>query len=544
MTQNIFRFVALGFALTLLSLADASAQIKYVALGDSLTAGWQSGCLVQRNQVNSYPAVLARQFGVTDFEQPLVQETALTDPMGTACLGAIFIPPATISVGPVSQMGLPLNLLLPRPYDNLGLPGAEVKDLIHLTHGDPDGTDLEKISALVLRNVTGSPFDGTNAVQQADALIAGALGDTTIVSLWIGNNNVLGASTSGIVVDGVTLTSAGGFRGPGYPDILAALLPADTFVAANIPDVTSIPFSTTIPPILVNPSTRQPVIINGSTVPLLGQGDSAYPCTPVPPDHGCGLPPGSLVNLPASALLGQGIGIPVAAGRKWCSAAARVHRPRRPARRRHALPGRDGAAPGAHGRVQLDDFILGSRGHCHRRERSLCEHQGARLPGRRTDADDDFSDGRNLLLRRRPSLDDRLHGRGRRVHPGDERVGRDLLPAAELLRRSLHAEPPEPRQRGHRRRALAVFVFDLGVVVVPAQSAASRKSSFRARVPPSRRRIGVARADRSARSGPAPQRTDRNGIAGLRNAPGADPRGFFFCAWSARLRRSLGSAPK
>jgi hypothetical protein len=78
--------------------------------------------------------------------------------------------------------------------------------------------------------------------------------------------------------------------------------------------VTAIPFTTTIPPILVNPTTREPVIIGGQTVPLLGSGDDAFPCTPTPPDTGCPLPPGTLVTLPASSLLAQGLGIPVAAG--------------------------------------------------------------------------------------------------------------------------------------------------------------------------------------------------------------------------------------
>jgi hypothetical protein len=314
MNKIILRSVSLVAALALLAAAPAAAQTfsQYAALGDSLTAGWQSGCLVQRNQVNSFPAVLARTLLVPDFQLPLVQETALTNPPGTACLGAIFIPPSTVTVGAVSQMGAPLNLGLQRPYNDLGIPGVEVQELLTLTHGDPNGTDLEKLSALILRNVTGSPFDGTNAVQQADALIGPATGDT-LVTLWIGNNNTLGASTSGIVVDGVTLISQSDFQAS-FQAILASLLPSTRLVVANLPDVTAIPFSTTIPPILVNPTTRQPVLINGAFVPLLGPGDSAYPCTPVPPDQGCGLPAGSLVNLPASSLLGQGVGIPVAAG--------------------------------------------------------------------------------------------------------------------------------------------------------------------------------------------------------------------------------------
>ncbi len=314
MNKNIFRSVSLATALVFLAAVPAAAQTfdQYAALGDSLTAGWQSGCLVQRNQVNSFPAVLARTLHVPDFQLPLVQETALTSPPGTACLGAVFIPPSTVTVAPVSQMGAPLNAQLPRPYNDLGIPGVQVQELLTLTHGDPDGSSLEKLSALILRNVTGSPFDGTNAVQQADALIGPATGDT-LVTLWIGNNNTLGASTSGIVVDGVTLISQAEFESS-FQAILANLLPSTRLVVANLPDVTSIPFSTTIPPVLVNPATRQPVVINGALVPLLGPGDSAYPCTPVPPDQGCGLPPGSLVNLPASSLLGQGVGIPVAAG--------------------------------------------------------------------------------------------------------------------------------------------------------------------------------------------------------------------------------------
>ena len=318
MKTRTLRSLAMGGALALFSVVPAGAQPasffdKYVALGDSLTAGVESQCLVQRNQVNSYPAQLAHLFGVSDFQQPLVQEIALTDPpVGITCLGAVFVPPSTISVAPVSQMGSPLNLLLQRPYDNLGLPPARVADLTQLTHGDQNGTLLQQAAALVLRNVTGSPFDGTSAVQQAAILLAPV--QNNIVTLWIGNNDVLGAVTSGIVVDGVTVTTVADFT-TAYGAILDAIGPVtSTMARANIPDVTAIPFTSTIPPVLVDPATMQPVVIGGQLVPLLGQGDAAFPCTPVPPDQGCPLPPGTLVTLPASALLAEGKGIPVAAG--------------------------------------------------------------------------------------------------------------------------------------------------------------------------------------------------------------------------------------
>jgi lysophospholipase L1-like esterase len=298
----------------LLAASPAAAQFdKYVALGDSLTAGFQSNCLVQRNQVNSYPAQIARALGISDFEQPLVQEIPLTNPLvGNPCLGPTFVPPASITVVPVSQMGPPLNATLPRPYDNLGMPGANVADLTQLTHGDPNGSSIERIAALVLRNVTGSPFDGLSAVDEADILIASAP-NPPLVTLWIGNNDVLGAATSGVVVDGVTLTPVDVFTAS-YQAILDAIPPNVTLVKANIPDVTAIPFTTTIPPVVVDPTTRQPVTVGGQLVPLLGAGDDVFPCTPTPPDQGCPLPAGTLVTLPAAALLAQGVGIPVALG--------------------------------------------------------------------------------------------------------------------------------------------------------------------------------------------------------------------------------------
>src|SRR5262245_19787671 len=131
MEQRMLRPASLVLGLALLA-GPAAAQTfdQYVALGDSLTAGFESGCLVQRNQVNSFPAVIARVTAVSDFQQPLVQEVPVQNPPGTVCLGAIFVPPATVTVGPVSQMGPPLNALLGRPYNNLGIPGIEVQEVL------------------------------------------------------------------------------------------------------------------------------------------------------------------------------------------------------------------------------------------------------------------------------------------------------------------------------------------------------------------------------------------------------------------------------
>jgi lysophospholipase L1-like esterase len=310
MKTALASFAAAAMLGLLAGPAQAQDFSRYVAVGDSLTAGVEGNCLVQRNQVASFPAVLAGQLSIANFQQPLVQELPLTDPLvGIPCLGAVFIPPSTVTVGEISQMGAPLNLTLPQPYNNLGIPGANAADLIDLTAGNPFGNTAEASAALVLRNVPGSPLAGTNAVTQANLL------QPDLVSLWIGANDVLGAALSGTAILGVTITPIDQFTAAYQADVGALLqAPGRTLVAANIPDVTTIPFATTIPPVLVNPATRQPVVIGGQLVPLLGQGDAAYPCTPVPPDQGCPLPPGTLVTLPASPLLSQGVGVPVATG--------------------------------------------------------------------------------------------------------------------------------------------------------------------------------------------------------------------------------------
>ncbi len=45
---------------------------SYVALGNSITAGFQSAALTQKHQIYSYPNLLAEQMGVSNFEQPLL----------------------------------------------------------------------------------------------------------------------------------------------------------------------------------------------------------------------------------------------------------------------------------------------------------------------------------------------------------------------------------------------------------------------------------------------------------------------------------------
>jgi lysophospholipase L1-like esterase len=246
----------------------------YVSVGDSLAAGFSNGSLVETHQRSSVPALLARQANVSGFEQPLV-----SDPGIPPELALVSLFPAVTLAPKAAQPGSPLNLGLNRPYNNLAVPAATVEDaLVRLTGGYHD---------LVLRGL------GSQAAQAA------AL-HPTLVTLWIGNNDVLGAVVRGRAVDGVTLTPVDAFRNA-YQQLVATLKATGAVViAANLPDVSAIPFANTIGPFVVDPLTGAPVLANGQPVPLLG---------PTGP-----LPTGSLVTLAAASFLAQGIGIPSALG--------------------------------------------------------------------------------------------------------------------------------------------------------------------------------------------------------------------------------------
>ncbi len=265
-------------ALALAAARPAGAQTSlatYVAVGDSLTAGVVSGSLVLTHQANSFPAMIARQAGVTGFQQPTVSEPGAPPEL---ILTALL--PSPLIVSKAASPGSPTNFFLARPYNNLGIPGTTSVDCVNRT------TDGGGAFDLILRG------RGTQ-LQQAVSL------RPTFLTLWIGPYDVLGGIVRGRAIDGVTLTPAPVFRQV-YQQVVSTLKATGaTIIAANIPDVTSIPFATTIPPVVVN-AARQPVLVNGRPLPLIGPNGP--------------LPSGSLVTLAASSFIAQGVGIPTSVG--------------------------------------------------------------------------------------------------------------------------------------------------------------------------------------------------------------------------------------
>ncbi|HEY3170765.1 MAG TPA: hypothetical protein VGK08_07150, partial [Thermoanaerobaculia bacterium] len=232
MKRMLFRCTAASLALGALLAPPLVGQTtfhKYVALGDSLTAAVEGVCLVERHQNRSYPKLVADQLGISDFQQPLLSEKALSSPLtGPACLGTV-VAGGTITVGAVSQTGTPRNLSLPRPYDNLGIPGANAADLVDLRVSSPTGGTASLSATVILRNFPGGPFVNQSAVDEANLL------NPDLITVWAGPGDILGAELSAVAIEGVTLTPVAVFEAK-YTQLMAAIRGTGrTIVALNIP---------------------------------------------------------------------------------------------------------------------------------------------------------------------------------------------------------------------------------------------------------------------------------------------------------------------
>jgi lysophospholipase L1-like esterase len=252
------------------SPSQGSADFStYVALGNSLTAGYADGALYESGQLNSYPNILAQQFkkvGGGEFVQPIlpyekgVGFTVYPPPTGivfrtkvilgysTDCLSNTSLAPVH-AINDPNQMELMGKLLTPISgyYNNLGVPGAKSFHLIYDGYGNP--------ANLQTPIPTANPF----YVRFASAPNATLLGDAlaqqpTFFSFWIGNNDVLLYAVSGGENNpfGDFITPVEGVLGVGFNatmDYILATLTASVNkgVIANIPDITSIPYFITVP---------------------------------------------------------------------------------------------------------------------------------------------------------------------------------------------------------------------------------------------------------------------------------------------------------
>lgn len=199
----------------------------FIAIGNSITAGYQSGSLFESAQIFSYPNLIAQQVGA-EFIQPIISDPGTVGRMEIKSLN-----PFAITNNP--NGGSLTNPSAPY-YNNLGVPGIVLADVMSATSMTNSFSKSPFID-LILRG------KGTIYSQTKDILGK----KPTFITVWIGNNDVLGYATSG----GVRPTSPTdpnvfGFLYSALADSLASL--GAKVVVANIPDVTAIPFFTTVGP--------------------------------------------------------------------------------------------------------------------------------------------------------------------------------------------------------------------------------------------------------------------------------------------------------
>ena len=221
---------------------------KFVSLGNSLTAGYSDNALFIDGQKVSYTNIMAQQFasvGGGEFKVPLMSDNI----GGFKINGVPFAGPRLASTGgaaPVPVSGTPSTEIMTSiatagPYNNCGVPGAKSFHLLSPSYGSLAGISLG----------TANPYYVRFAPNATTSVVAYAMSQTpTFFSLWIGNNDVLGYSTSG--GDGSNpITPSAGAAGVGFDATYDALVNTLTSagakgVVANIPYVNTIPFFTFI----------------------------------------------------------------------------------------------------------------------------------------------------------------------------------------------------------------------------------------------------------------------------------------------------------
>lgn len=232
---------------------------SYVAIGNSLTSGYMDGSLSRQGQMYSFPNLLSQQFSIVGggtFTQPSFEDDV--NNLGGLTLGGVQIGTnrlildagagspepvtgaSTINVGNLQAMA----------YNNMGVPGAKSFHLLAPGYGNVAGVVTGQSNPYFVRHAT-SP----TATVLGDAMSK----NPTFFTNWIGSNDVLAYATSG----GTGANQNGNLDPSTYGpnDITDANVFASVYstitntltangakgVVATIPNVTSIPFFTTVP---------------------------------------------------------------------------------------------------------------------------------------------------------------------------------------------------------------------------------------------------------------------------------------------------------
>lgn len=257
---------------------------KYVAIGNSITAGFADGALYYDGQMVSYPNLLAEQFksiGGGEFKQPLVSASSVgigsslnaRTVLGykTDCKGVAGLSPVPLAANGDISIFL-TSIASQGPFNNMGVPGAKATTVLYKAYGNaanPPGT----YNPYFTRLLSPGEYTTTSMLDKAAAQ------NPTFFSLFIGNNDVLAYALAGGAADGVT--PSGGPAGLGFDASIDAIVNTMTAngakgVIGNVPDVTNIPYFTTIPYNGLTLNATQAAQLNAAYAPLASFGISFH----------------------------------------------------------------------------------------------------------------------------------------------------------------------------------------------------------------------------------------------------------------------------
>jgi lysophospholipase L1-like esterase len=153
---------------------------RFVSIGNSLTMGEQSSSVFEAGQMYSFGNLIAKQVGTT------YAQATFSDPGTGGRLEAERLDPFTLYEN--TNQGVPTNLTYPAPYNNLGVKGAFLYDVLNARSASTCYTANfgvpNPLFDAVLRGL-GTQLELTVAQQP------------TFVTLWIGNNDILAFATRG-----------------------------------------------------------------------------------------------------------------------------------------------------------------------------------------------------------------------------------------------------------------------------------------------------------------------------------------------------------
>jgi lysophospholipase L1-like esterase len=199
-----------------------------VFLGDSLTAGYQSGSLLDTQQVHGWAPVLAAQ-GQFNIVQPLIAYPGAPNVLQLVSVG----PPPVITTAPGTTSG---RDNFATQVTDLAVPGALLNDVMNTVPLANPAPGQQQLNQLVLG------FPGLGYGQDLSQAGFALLAQPTTIFLWIGNNDALVADITGMPS---SMTSVANFttQYTALINELTTMAPAH-LVIANIPDVTQVPYLT------------------------------------------------------------------------------------------------------------------------------------------------------------------------------------------------------------------------------------------------------------------------------------------------------------